>query len=247
MILKWLNASENHHILLKTDSSYPPLLKNIHDAPPVLYICGQLEQIKQSPRIAIVGGRKCSTHGKSIAYEFSKKLAEFGVTVVSGLAKGIDAQTHRGALAGNKSKTIAVLANGLDIIYPAQHQTLALQIAEQSTLISEFPPGTKPLPQHFPRRNRIISGLCFGTVVIEATVKSGSLITARCALEQGREVFAVPGPVNNPLNSGCHHLIQEGAKLVTSTDDILAEFEELFATSYFCQSKSHRGKIKNTR
>ena len=225
--LEWLDQSKNHHILLKTDKYYPPLLANIPDAPPLLYVMGQPEALIPGFRIAIIGGRKCTTHGKSIACEFSQQLAELGVTIVSGLAKGIDAQAHRGALASSGGCTLAVLANGLDSVYPAQHQSLAKQIETQGALISEFPPGVKPLPAHFPRRNRIISGLSLGTVLIEASMKSGSLITARCALDQGREIFAVPGPVNNPLNDGSHHLIQQGATLVAGIEDILMAFENL--------------------
>ncbi|MEM8843653.1 MAG: DNA-processing protein DprA [Pseudomonadota bacterium] len=225
--LKWMQANKNHHIILITDTQYPSLLKNIPNPPPILYVCGQLNALTLSPRIAVVGGRKSTMHGKTIAYEFSQQLCELGITIVSGLAKGIDAQAHRGALNTKSGKTIAVLANGLDSIYPSDHRTLAQQITEQSILVSEFPTRVKPLPQHFPRRNRIISGMCFGTIVIEAANKSGSLITARYALEQGREVFAVPGPVNNPLNDGCHRLIQDGAKLTSRVSDILIEFEDI--------------------
>ncbi|MEM7303947.1 MAG: DNA-processing protein DprA [Pseudomonadota bacterium] len=227
--LEWLNAEEDRHILLKTDESYPALLSKIPDAPPILYLQGQLSALKHSFRLAIVGGRKCSAHGKLIADEFARQLAELGITIVSGLARGIDAHAHRATLGSTRGYTIAVLANGLDIIYPPDHRALAKQIEQHGALISEFPPGVKPLPGHFPRRNRIISGLSLGTIVIEASKKSGSLITAQFALDQGRELFAVPGPVNNPLNSGSHLLIQQGGKLATNIEDILVEFEQLSA------------------
>ena len=235
--LEWLDQCHNHHILTISDKNYPPLLAKIAAAPPILYIKGQLEALDPGCRLAIVGARKSTTHGKSVAYDYSHRLAELGVTVVSGLAKGIDAQAHRGALASQQGCTIAVLANGLDTIYPAQHYTLAQAMQERGALISEFPPGVKPLPGHFPRRNRIISGLCLGTVVIEASMKSGSLITAQFALEQGREIFAVPGPVNNPLNSGSHHLIQQGASLAACIEDILLAFEPLASFLRFTGNK----------
>lgn len=237
--IEWLNQSEQHHILIKTDKNYPPLLANIPDAPPLLYVVGQPKALFPGFRLAIVGGRKCTTHGKSIAHDFAQQLADLGITIVSGLAKGIDAQAHRGALASTDGGTIAVLANGPDTIYPFQHRSLASQIQAQGALVSEFPPGVKPLPAHFPRRNRIISGLSLGTILIEASMKSGSLITAQCALEQGREVFAVPGPVNNPLNDGGHHLIQQGATLVAGIEDILSAFETL---SSFFPAIAARGK-----
>ena len=151
---------------------------------------------------------------------FSHKLASVGFVIVSGLAKGIDYQAHQGAINAKSGKTIAVFASGLDITYPRNHLSLARNIQSKGLLVSEFPPGTKPLPKHFPRRNRIISGLCLGVIIVEAAEKSGTLITASYAAEQGREVFAVPGPISNPLSAGCHRLIQEGAFLVTEINDI---------------------------
>jgi DNA processing protein len=228
--LDWLNATSNNHIILRSHTEYPALLKQIYIPPPILYASGNIDLLSHPSSIAIVGGRKASSLGKSLAFELSSNLAALGVSVTSGLARGIDKQSHEGALSVDAGITIAVLANGLDIIYPPEHRALASGIASRGLLLSEFPPGVKPLPQHFPRRNRIISGLCHGTVVIEAAAKSGSLITARYALEQGREVFAVPGPVNNPLNCGCHDLIQQGAKLTTCVEDIFLELPLLAPT-----------------
>tara|TARA_R110002049_G_scaffold252264_1_gene427048 strand:+ start:180221 stop:181309 length:1089 start_codon:yes stop_codon:yes gene_type:complete len=221
--MRWLNSNSSHHIVLLPHKHYPELLRQIYLPPPILYAIGNVSLLNTQPCIAMVGGRKASTQGRSVAYKLSSQLASTGISVVSGLARGIDREAHLGALNSDNGHTIAVLANGLDDIYPREHRSLALEIASEGLLLSEFPPHTKPLPQHFPRRNRIISGLSQGTVVIEAAVKSGSLITARYALEQGREVFAVPGPINNPLNHGCHNLIQQGAKLTTCVDDIFTE------------------------
>ena len=218
----WLNSHACNHIILICEPRYPALLKQIYTPPPILYAKGDVALLNQSS-MAIVGGRKASSLGKSLAYEFSAEIAESNVSVVSGLARGIDKQAHQGALSKESGTTIAVLANGLDTIYPGEHRGLANKIVSRGLLLSEFPPGVKPLPQHFPRRNRIISGLSLGTIVIEAAEKSGSLITARYALEQNREVFAVPGPINNPLNKGCHNLIQQGAKLTTSVEDVYSE------------------------
>ena len=175
----------------------------------------------------MVGSRKATTLGSQTAFLFSKQLAALGITIVSGLAIGIDGQAHRGALAADAGRTIAVLANGLDTVYPSRHKVLSKEVVSKGVLVSEFPPWTKPLPQYFPRRNRIISGLCLGTIIIEAAPKSGSLITARYALEQNREVFALPGPIHSRHSQGCHHLIQEGAKLVTGIEDILLECPQI--------------------
>ena len=247
--LDWLNATPNNHIILSSHPEYPALLKQIYTPPPILYASGNIELLNHPSCIAIVGGRKSSSLGKSLAFEFSSKLAALGILIVSGLARGIDKQSHLGALDVDAGKTIAVLANGLDAVYPREHGALALDIISRGLLLSEFPPGVKPLPQHFPRRNRIISGLCQGTVVIEAAAKSGSLITARYALEQNREVFAIPGPINNPLNGGCHDLIQQGAKLTACIEDIFSELPQLVrncepkaSCTKFHQSLSNKSK-----
>lgn len=216
-------------ILTWQDSAYPPLLKQIADPPILLYVRGDVSLLSQ-PQLAIVGSRNASKSGGMIASDFAHYLASVGLVVTSGLASGIDKAAHQGALSAlnaqaNQSSgtTIAVVATGLDRVYPAANRDLARQIAESGAMVSEYPLGTKPLAYHFPQRNRIISGLSLGTLVVEAALKSGSLITARLALEQDREVFAVPGSINNPQVKGCHQLIRQGAKLVESGEDILEE------------------------
>ncbi len=203
------------------DPHYPALLKEISDPPATLFLCGDANILNQ-PQIAIVGSRNPTHAGCEIATEIASQLAAIGFCITSGLALGIDAAAHRGALNAN-GKTIAVLGCGLDRVYPQRHCQLADQIRQTGALLSEFPPGTPPLAPHFPQRNRIISGLSLGTLVVEATPKSGSLITARLAATQNREVFAIPGSIRNPLARGCHQLIQQGAKLVESVADIIAE------------------------
>lgn len=209
------------HIITWDSPSYPPLLKEIHAAPFVLFVKGDLEVLSQT-QMALVGSRKPSPQGKENANHFAYALAQAGLVVTSGLALGIDAASHEGALAAS-GKTIAVLGNGLDQIYPHAHKKLAGQIADHGALVSEFPIGTPPLPTHFPRRNRIISGLSKGVLVVEAAIKSGSLVTANYALEQGREIFALPGSIHNPMAKGCNHLIRQGAKCVESVQHILEE------------------------
>ena len=223
----WLATNSAHHILTLDDSAYPRHLRHIATPPPILYVKGNPDLFNHFPCLAIVGSRKATGLGKQNAFQLANKLAELGIAIASGLAAGIDGQAHRGALASQTAATIAVLANGLNKLYPPQHRALSEEIAAHGVLVSEFSPFTPPLPQHFPRRNRIISGLSFGTVVVEARVRSGSLITARYALEQNREVFAVPGPINSPYSEGCHRLIQEGAKLVTAIEDILLECPQI--------------------
>lgn len=237
--LAWLNASSNHHITTWQDVCYPAYLREIADPPPLLYIKGELTSLSGHPGLAIVGSRKATTLGKQNAFRLARELATLGITIVSGLANGIDGQAHRGALASASGQTIAVLASGLDTIYPSHHTALSQEIIGHGALISEFPLATKPLPQHFPRRNRIISGLCLGAIIIEAAPKSGSLITAQYALEQNREVFALPGPMNSPQSTGCHQLIQNGAKLVTGIEDILVECPRIYTlqTSSYHSSK----------
>lgn len=237
--LTWRNASSNHHIITLRDTCYPTYLREIADPPPILYVKGEVASLDDQPGLAMVGSRKATTLGKQNAFRLARDLAMLKITIVSGMAHGIDGQAHRGALAANSGQTIAVLASGLDSIYPPHHYALSQEIINHGALISEFPLATKPLPQHFPRRNRIISGLCLGVIVVEAALKSGSLITARYALEQNREVFALPGPMNSPQSTGCHQLIQDGAKLVTGIEDILVECPRIYEpqTSSYCGSK----------
>ena len=187
----------------------------------MLFVRGNSELLSL-PQIAIVGSRNPSSLGEETAYDFAKTLSLHGFVITSGLALGIDSASHRGAL-GAKGYTVAVAGTGLDRVYPARHKDLAIEIVTSGAMISEFPPGTSAKADHFPRRNRIISGLCQGLLVVEAATQSGSLITARMALEQNREVFAIPGSIHNPLARGCNALIREGAKLVETTHDILEE------------------------
>lgn len=222
--LDWLAANDRHHIISLQDANYPSLLKQVSSAPPLLFINGNPDLLRD-PQLAIVGSRNPTQNGRDLAYDFAKYLATSGFCITSGLALGIDGFSHKGALDAN-APTIAVTATGLDRVYPAKHRQLAHKIVEQGAIISEFPIGTEPRSQNFPRRNRIISGLSLGVLVVEAAVKSGSLITARQANEQGREVFAIPGSIHNPLSRGCHHLIRQGAKLVETADHILEEIAE---------------------
>lgn len=222
--LLWLQ-SPNCHMITKKDPSYPALLKEIHGMPPVLFIRGDVK-ILSRPQIAIVGSRNPTAMGCETAFQFAQHFSKQGFTVTSGLALGIDGAAHKGALQGIGS-TIAVLGNGLDRIYPASNHKLASEIAEQGALVSEFPIGVPPIASHFPRRNRIISGLSAGILVVEAALNSGSLITAKFALEQGREVFAIPGSIHSPLAKGCHALIREGAKLVETANDVVEELGAL--------------------
>jgi len=216
----WCGAGRQ--ILPYTEAAYPPLLAATTDAPLVLFVQGNVEALA-TPQLAMVGSRNPTPTGEATAFEFAKALATAGLTITSGLALGIDGASHRGALAG-KGQTVAVLGTGPDRIYPASHRELAHAIVDGGgALVSEYLPGTPPLPANFPRRNRIISGLSLGTLVVEAALRSGSLITARNATEQGREVFAIPGSIHNPLARGCHRLIREGAKLVETAQDILEE------------------------
>ncbi|XXD07854.1 DNA-protecting protein DprA [Klebsiella sp. R445] len=217
--LLWLEQPE-HHLLLGDHPHYPPQLRAIVDYPGALFVCGDLPLLS-SVQLAIVGSRAHSWYGARWGRQFSELLASRGITITSGLALGIDGVAHRGALEA-QGKTIGVLGNGLEAIYPRRHRALATQIVDSGgALLSEFPLAAAPLPGNFPRRNRIISGLSVGVVVIEAALRSGSLVTVRCALEQGREVFALPGPVGNPGSEGPHWLIKQGAIPVTSAEDII--------------------------
>jgi DNA processing protein len=204
------------------DTDYPPLLKNISSPPLLLYVKGKLKEQDYKMPIAIVGTRKASYYGKTITSELSDNLAQAGFTVVSGMARGIDTSAHQGALK-RKGRTIAVLGSGLNFIYPRENKKLSEEIAQNGLLMSEFPLDTPPDRYNFPRRNRIISGLSLGVVVVEAGERSGALITANLALEQGREVFAVPGKIDSKYTQGTHKLIQDGAKLVTQWTDIASE------------------------
>ncbi|WP_417909084.1 DNA-processing protein DprA [Candidatus Electronema sp. PJ] len=215
-------AAAGVQLLSCTDPRYPPLLRAIHDAPVLLWCRGDLSHLQHSAVIALVGSRAATSYGRKISFLLARQLSQAGFTVVSGLAEGIDGQAHAGALAAGGS-TVAVLGSGVDIIYPHFHGHLYKQIQEKGLLISEYPLGTPVDGFRFPARNRIISGLSLGVVVVEASAKSGSRITAQHALEQNREVFAVPGRIDSPQSEGTHRLIQQGAKLVHSVEDILAE------------------------
>ena len=205
------------------DEGYPADLSQIHDPPARLFVQGRLPAEEM---IAIVGSRRATPYGLRVAYRLAADLSQCGVAVVSGLARGIDAAAHRGALSG-PTPTVAVMATGLDRIYPPEHADLAAQIARTGALVTEAPDGTPPLPARFPVRNRIICGLSKGVVVVEAAGRSGALITANMAAREGREVFAVPGSIENPLTEGTHGLIDDGAKLVRHVDDILEELPAL--------------------
>lgn len=213
---------KNIQILTIKDEDYPYLLKQIYDPPSVIYIMGNKKILSQNG-IAIVGSRNCSLYGQKIAKYLSYQLAKKGIHIISGLARGIDTFSHMGTLQA-KGKTIAVLGSGLDVIYPPENAKLAEKIVEsEGCLVSEYIVGTKPLGEHFPARNRIISGLASGVVVVEASEKSGSLITVDFALEQGKNVYAVPGNINSPNSLGTNALIKQGAKIVTSIEDILED------------------------
>lgn len=226
--LSWL-AEPGNHFIPYTDPAYPEPLRNLPDPPPWLYIKGDPAWLAR-PMIAIVGSRNATPQGRRDAQAFARALAEAGLVVVSGLAEGIDAAAHEGGLSSGGS--VAVVGTGLDRVYPAKNRELAHKMAEHGAIVSEFALGTLPKPGHFPRRNRIISGLSLGTLVIEAAPDSGSLITARLAAEQGREVFALPGSIHSPLSRGCHALIKQGAKLVESAADILEELRFQWAPTY---------------
>ena len=216
----WLEQAGNHLVTL-ADRDYPQRLLEISDPPPLLYLKGRRELLNRTG-LAIVGSRNATPQGALNAEAFAHILSEAGLTIISGLATGIDAAAHSGSLRGVGS-TIAVVGTGLDIIYPARNKTLAHAIAENGAIISEFPLGTPSIARNFPRRNRLISGMSAGCLVVEAALRSGSLITARLAAEQGREVFAIPGSIHSPVARGCHALIKQGAKLVESAQDILDE------------------------
>lgn len=220
----WLAQSHNRVISAGSDD-FPELLGQLTDAPESLYVSGNID-VLHLPAIAIVGSRNPTRAGMQNAFEFARHLGGCGFVIVSGLAQGIDTAAHKGALAAN-APTVAFLGHGIDKIYPAANTALAGEIIESGALVAEFPLGSPPRREHFPQRNRLISGISLGTLVIEAARRSGSLITARLAGEQGREVFAIPGSIHNPLARGCHELIRQGARLVESADDILNELAPL--------------------
>ncbi len=217
-------------VVTLADQTYPKLLLEISDPPTLLYARGRLELLDR-PALAVVGSRNATAQGERNAERFAQAFSEAGLTIVSGLALGIDAAAHRGGLQG-RGATIAVLGTGIDVIYPARNGALFEEIAEKGLLLSEFPIGTRATAHHFPRRNRLISGLAQGCLVVEAALASGSLITARAAAEQGREVFAIPGSIHSPLAKGCHALIKSGAKLVESAEDVLAELAAFRPSGY---------------
>jgi len=213
-------AAAGARLVRCTDPEYPAALRETAGAP--LYLLARGAPLVAEPAVAVVGARRATPYGRDVAHRLATELVQAGVTVVSGLARGIDGAAHEGALAGG-GLTVAVLGSGIDVVYPPEHADLAARIASSGTLLSERPPGEAPLPAHFPARNRIIAGMTLGTVVVEAAERSGALITARLAVDEGREVFAVPGRIDSPLALGPHRLIQSGAKLVAGVDDVVAE------------------------
>lgn len=219
--LDWAEQ-DNNRLMTLADADYPRAFLEIPDPPPLLYLKGQTHLL-QSMAVAIVGSRNATPQGVANAEAFAKELSDEGFCIVSGLALGIDAAAHQGGLKGTGS-SIAIVATGLDSVYPARNRSLAHELSERGLIVSEFPLGTRPIAGNFPRRNRLISGLSMGVLVVEAAIKSGSLITARYALEQGREVFAIPGSIHSPVSKGCHALIKQGAKLVETAADIVEEF-----------------------
>jgi DNA processing protein len=220
--LRWLDTS-GCTLLPCFSTGFPELLRQSPDAPPLLFVRGSVAALHE-PQLAMVGSRNPTAGGRASAREFAARFARLGLCITSGMALGIDAACHEGALAA-EGLSIAVLGHGLDIVYPAEHRSLADCISAHGALVSEYPPGTPPLPHHFPRRNRIIAGLAHGTLVVEAAQDSGSLITARLAGVAGREVFAIPASIHNPMARGCHELIRQGAKLVERPEDVLSELK----------------------
>ena len=267
---KWLDSPETHRVVTLGDSNYPAGLLNIEDPPIMLYLLTSPRPLGRNffsqgvqRSVAIVGSRMSTPQGLSTAHQFGKALCEAGMTVISGMAQGIDAAAHEGAIQGaiqgakepatmaaasspstDFLATIAVVGTGLDRVYPSSHRALAHAIAQHGMIVSEYPLGTPPLAANFPKRNRIIAGLAQGTLVVEAALKSGSLITARMASEQGREVFAIPGSIHSAYSRGCHALIRQGAKLVETVEDILEELEPQFGSDAL---SSEPGKLSSRR
>lgn len=228
LIERWRHWLERpgHALVLLDSPDYPPRLAAIADPPLALWLRGATPALLAGPQLAMVGSRNPTTDGRETATQFARYLAARGLTITSGLAIGIDGASHQGAV-GELGGTVAVLGSGLDVIFPRQHEKLAAEIASRGVLVSEYAPEVEPQKHFFPRRNRIIAGLALGTLVVEATRRSGSLITARLATEYGREVFAIPGSIHNPLARGCHYLIRQGAKLVEEAADVLVELAPL--------------------
>jgi DNA processing protein len=238
--IQWVESS-GVRLLLCTDEDYPPLLAETRGAPAVLFTLGAAEALR-SPQLAIVGSRTPTPSGRKTARDLAADFVRAGLTITSGLAVGVDTASHEGALLAD-GLTIAVFGTGLDAVYPLENRRLAARIREHGALVSEFPPRTEPARHNFPRRNRIISGLSYGTLVVEAAQRSGSLVTARYAAEQGREVFAIPGSIHNPLSRGCHKLIREGATLVESTADVLSELQIPFSKQPLMTTSTAAGSV----
>lgn len=236
--IAWFEQPDNHAVTL-ADSAYPQQLLQIPDPPPLLYVKGRVELLSR-PALAVVGSRHATMQGMANAESFARTFSDAGLTVVSGLALGVDTASHRGGLAGAAS-SVAVLGTGADIVYPARNRALAHELAARGALVSELPLGTRPLAGNFPRRNRLISGLSLGCLVVEAAAASGSLITARLAADQGKEVFAIPGSIHSPLAKGCHALIKQGAKLVESAGDVLDELRISVPSAAALANPAHAG------
>ncbi len=239
--LRWLESS-GAALLTFGSPGYPAMLARIRKAPAVLYVLGE-PAVLDDPQLAIVGSRKPTPAGLQNAHDFAEAFARVGLTVTSGLALGIDGASHEGALDGG-GPTVAVCGNGLDSVYPREHRSLAARIREHGALVSEFAPGTEPRPENFPRRNRILSGLAHGILVVEAGLRSGSLDTAGHALDQGRDVFAIPGSIHNPVARGCHKLLRQGAKLVEDINDVLAELQISLQTPPSAQPATRRAPLR---
>ncbi len=220
--MRWLEQADNHIVTL-ADEHYPPSLLTIPDPPVLLYVCGQPSALSLRPALAVVGARNATPQGLDNARAFSRALAESGLSIASGLALGIDTAAHEGALEATDGCTVAFVGTGADRVYPARNRKLAHALIKNGAIVSEYPLGTPPLPHNFPRRNRLLAGLARGVLVVEAALNSGSLITARLAVEGGREVFAIPGSIHSPISRGCHRLIRDGAKLVETAEDVLEE------------------------
>ena len=241
--LEWL-AGPRRSLLWLGHAEYPRLLAELPDPPPVLFVEGDAESLSW-PMVAIVGSRNASATGREIARDFARQLGESGVGTVSGLALGIDGAAHRGALCSS-APTVAVCARGLDRTYPHVHEGLARAVSASGAVVSEFPVGTPPRRPHFPQRNRVISGMSRGVLVVEASIRSGALITARQALDQGREVFAVPGSIRNPVARGCHQLIRNGAKVVEGVQDVLEELAGTLGVRYASPEARGGGNVATT-